>query len=68
MNANWQAGFLLKWVGPATVTRLQRHFTNLANRVIGGRYTASAHIVAGLEQENAKSRNRVFKVDEMEEP
>ncbi|MCP4374186.1 MAG: hypothetical protein GY797_39695 [Deltaproteobacteria bacterium] len=36
INANWQAGFLLWLVGPATVIRLQCPVANLANRVIGG--------------------------------
>jgi len=36
INANWQARFLLKLVEPVKVSRLQRHFANLANRVIGG--------------------------------
>jgi len=36
INANWQARFLLGLVGPVKVSRLQRRFANLANRVIGG--------------------------------
>jgi len=37
INANWQAGFLLKLFGPAEFTNPQFSVADLANRVIGGR-------------------------------
>ena len=42
MHANWQAAQFLKLAEPVKTTRQHSNLADLANRVMGGRYTADA--------------------------
>ena len=51
IHANWQARLLLRLVEAVKASRLRRHFANLANRVICGRWADKSEKMEQLFRE-----------------